>query len=221
MRNLLLFFISFVTISTAFSQEVRFGFTASPTFSFTNSQGALEEDAVNTSVSYLEDKNSKVGLVYGVLLDYDFDGNERYFIHSGLMFHHSGYAFSTENAETKMKENDYKVNANYIEVPLILKLKTNEIGYFRYYGQFGLNNGILISDQIKEPKKTTKLDKEIAEVKTINSGLNFGAGVEYTISDDTSAVLGLYYVNGFSKNINSPAGIIKQNQLGIRIGVYF
>lgn len=221
MKNLLLFLISFFLISVAFTQDTRFGFTVSPTFNFTNPQGILEEDATNTSVSYIEEKGSKMGLVYGVLLDYDFDGNERYFIHSGLMFHHSGYVFSTEEPTTKVKTEDYKVNANYIEIPLILKLKTNEIGYFRYYGQFGLNNGILVSNQIKEPKKTTKIDQEVAEVRTFNSGLNFGAGVEYTISDDTSAALGVYYVNGFSKNIQSSAGIIKQNQLGIRIGVYF
>lgn len=221
MKNLLLFFILFLFASSVFSQEIRFGFTASPTFSFTNAQGALEDENTTSSISYLEDKNSKLGLVYGVLLDYDFDGNERYFIHSGLMFHHSGYSFSTEDTATKAKLNDYKVNANYIEIPLILKLKTNEIGYFKYYGQFGLNNGILVSNQIKEPKKTTTTDQTIADVKTFNSGLNFGAGVEYTISDDTSAALGLYYVNGFSKNITSTAGIIKQNQLGIRIGVYF
>ena len=35
----------------------------------------------------------------------------------------------------QLKERKYKIN--YVNIPLILKMKTKEIGYFTYFGEFG------------------------------------------------------------------------------------
>ena len=212
MKNSILFTLLLLFSSMSFAQEARFGFTVSPSFGFANVEPS------NDIENYNEDSESKTGIVYGVLMDYDFSGEDRYFIHSGLMMHHTGYeleytrliggdATGNENAD---------LNVNYLEIPFILKLKTNEIGYVRYFGQFGLNNAVKVGDKLQEGN-----DTEFTDAGTFNTGLNMGGGLEYSISQQTSAVAGVYYVNGFSKVFDNTAGSIKQNQLGIRLGVYF
>ena len=208
MKNSFLF-VAFLLISTySLAQEARFGFTVSPSFSFANVEGGDENLVIS------EDTEGKTGIVYGVLMDYDFSGEDRYFIHSGLMMHHTGfdleYLQPTDGVETA------EVNVNYLEIPLILKLKTNEIGYMRYFGQFGLNNGIKVGEKVKEGEES-----DLTEFSNFNLGLNMGGGLEYSISQETTAVAGVYYVNGFSKVLDTSAGSLKQTQLGIRLGVYF
>lgn len=211
MKRLTLVLLFLCAVSVTYSQEVRFGFTVSPVFSSAN------VDASNAAsvdgVSYSEDTDSKTGVAYGILLDYDINGEDRYFLHSGLTLHHSGYEIVTTG---RMGTTTAEVNADYIEIPLVLKLKTNDIGYLRYYGQFGLNNGFKVGDKIKEGAES-----EFTDLSSVNVGLNMGGGIEYNISDETTAVAGVYYNNGFSKIADNSAGSFKQNQLGLRLGIYF
>ena len=199
-------------VGAGFAQEARFGFTASPTFGFAN-----VDSSPSNAGSYSENSDGKTGIAYGALVDYDFNGQGRYFLHSGLMMHHTGYSIDYNQGGINPSQSVAKVNTNYIEVPAVLKLKTNDIGYLRYFGQFGLNNAFLIGQKIKEGVDAG----DITKAKAVDIGLNIGAGVEYNISQETDAVAGLYYVNGFNNAFDSGLGSIKHNQLGVRLGVYF
>lgn len=207
-------FCFFTTI--VLSQEARFGFTVSPSFSIANVDAATNDgmDAVN----YTDDTNGNTGIMYGAMVDYDFTGEDRYYLHSGVMMHHTGFEVDyTVNTQQGVVSEQSEVNVNYIEVPLILKLKTDDIGYLRYFGQFGLNNAIKIGQKVESGNR----GRALTDAKSFNAGLNVGGGIEYAISQQTSAVGGIYYVNGFSNVFDSDAGSIKQNQLAIRLGVYF
>ena len=95
---------------------------------------------------------------------------------------------------------------NYFNIPFILKLKTNEIGYFTYYGEFGASIGIktkalveddilamnfasdsTISNILNTDNSSSKKDINIKEgTKTVRLGLSLGAGAEYNLSGNTS-----------------------------------
>ena len=112
---------------------------------------------------------------------------------------------------------NYKVN--YVNIPIILKLKTNEIGYFTYYGEFGATLGFktkaLVDDEIK-PLDYNQSDSTFSNSLSLNQklyildinadkstqpirfGLNLGAGAEYNLSGNTSLFFQLnwnYFIN--------------------------
>ena len=202
--------------SLSYAQEARFGFTVSPSFGFTNVESSGTNAAEGTS--YTDNTEGKTGIIYGAMLDYDFTSEDRYYLHTGLMMHHTGFNLEhiTATGANEVTETS-EVNVNYLELPLILKLKTDDIGYLRYFGQFGLNNAIKVGEKLQDGPQGGSL----TEASNFNIGLNMGGGIEYAVSPQTSAVGGVYYVNGFSKVFDNSAGSVKQNQLAIRLGVYF
>ena len=98
-----------------------------------------------------------------------------------------------------------KFNISYVNVPLILKLKTKEIGYFTYFGEFGgtisfntkaelidnhrqgefdsLYNFTPNVDNYYDSENTLNIDEG---TQAIRAGLSVGAGAEYNFSGSTA-----------------------------------
>ncbi len=207
--SILVFFVLFTSVSLA--QGVRIGLTASPVFGFPN----VDKNSSST-YQYSDDTSSKTGFVYGVLTDFDISGDERYYVHSGLTIFHTGV--TVEGSQSGIAGPTLfstEIKQTYIEIPMTLKLKTNTMGYLRYFGQFGLNNDILVSES-RENNTGMELD-----TKNILFAVNMGAGTEYDFSQSTSGLFGIYFNNALSKLIDDNGGSIKNSQLGLRFGIYF
>lgn len=108
----------------------------------------------------------------------------------------------------KLTTRKYKLS--YVNIPLLLKLKTKEIGYMTYYGEFGgiigVNTKSKVEDQYLEVEATTNIDGEITGMnkpdseeklttndyvfddvtQLLRAGLCLGAGAEYNFSGSTS-----------------------------------
>src|SRR6185295_7915558 len=89
----------------------------------------------------------------------------------------------------------------YLQIPLTLKLRTNQIGYITYFGQFGLQAGVRIRSRadITDPVNSfaeNKVDFS-NDVTLPDFGLVIGAGVEYTITGNTALLGALQFYNGF------------------------
>ncbi|MDZ7743779.1 MAG: porin family protein [Bacteroidota bacterium] len=97
-----------------------------------------------------------------------------------------------------------KYRTKYIEVPLVLKMKTNEFGKFRFYGKIGLGTSFLLTAKgtdkfIGETEKISEDEKDIKdEVKGIRESLILGAGVEYNLGGSTALTFGITFDNGFT-----------------------
>jgi hypothetical protein len=97
-----------------------------------------------------------------------------------------------------------KYKLSYVNIPLILKLKTKEIGYLTYFGEFGgligiktkakvldefydvnLNPDSIIDNIGDEPTNTVDFDFEDG-AQLIRAGVCLGAGAEYNFSGSTS-----------------------------------
>jgi len=134
----------------------------------------------------------------------------------------------------------------YIEIPLTIKLRTNEVNYMTYYGLFGLTPGINISARgdveidpdpvgISQTDISLKDDNDFNyKYGFFNVSLSVGAGVEYAMTENTAITGGIFFQNGFVNVINDDESTIggvalegrddnntTLKQFGIRLGVLF
>lgn len=130
------------------------------------------------------------------------------------------YSFNQKYTLYQLNERTYK--ATYITIPLLLKLKTKEIGMMTYFGQFGINNSFRWS--VKADDKLTALSGSnfgATESKTkINiskdaavytASLAFGGGVEMNFSGTTSLLIGVNYNLGFTNVVKSDSDYLRRN----------
>ena len=135
---------------------------------------------------------------------------------------------------------NYKLE--YIEIPLTLKMKTNEIGYFTYFGQFGLDLRLkhLVKGRHSNTESTIDSLGRISPVITTNangidvkSGINslnlsliIAVGLEYSLGGSTTALAGITFNNGFLNVLDATAsnGAKEKaisNTLGLTFGILF
>lgn len=174
------------------TSKFHFGLKASPTYSWLKPDG----DGLGSDVG-------KIGISYGLITEFAISKN--YAFATGLEITYRGGNYTNLSVDVDGSGNkrsaSIKQNLQYVEIPLGLKLKTNEIGYIKYYGLFGLLPGVLV-------KAKKNVDYDNASIIDIeNSGnqskfyffnvhLNVGAGIEYNLGGNTSFTAGLHYNNG-------------------------
>jgi hypothetical protein len=153
---------------------------------------------------------------------------------------------SIEDAKKKLPTSDstkleiYKLNSRTynstnIQIPIMLRLRTKDIGGMRYFGQFGFNANIRLraraTDEVAKQDKlrpsgfssqSTKEDLDItSEANLFNLGIVVGAGAEYNLSGSTSFFAALNIVNlGFTNFARSSSNQLfttdgKNNKTGI------
>jgi Outer membrane protein beta-barrel domain len=185
--------------------RVKFGIQASPTFSWmSTSDNTIKGSGVNT------------GLRLGVTADYYF--LENYAISTGLGFafnqggkliHDEGGNFLSKSStlsDPRLKSLSpgvkIRYHVQYLEVPIGLKLRTQQFGYLRAFAEapvFTVGIKTQARGDIEDPMIQSSFIKE--DIKSDVSGLamswGFGGGVQYDLSPSTAVIAGLYFQKGF------------------------
>jgi opacity protein-like surface antigen len=230
-KIILLMVVCCVTFSNLFSQEdskkFHFGLGVTPSMAW-----------LKAGSNELKGDGAKIGFNYGLITEFGFTDN--YAFATGISVDYKGGKLRTKE-ETIFHVNDsttiigmgnYDYSIRYIEIPATLKMKTNPIGYIRYYGQFGVAPGFLIGASGTEKLDDfVNLDGEDAKhrINNFNISLVIGLGIEYNLSGNTNLLLGVLYKNGFSDVINDDdddqyvivAGKAVANTIGLNVGVLF
>lgn len=200
MKQLLVLCILIFGLKITYAQSnFRLGLTASPTISW-----------LSPDTRGVESEGNRIGFKYGVIADFNFA--ENYAFSTGIFMNYTGGKISFPSISTNsVGATDYGktesvIKLQYIEIPLTLKLRTNEIGYITYFGQIGF--GVSINIGAKSDLEVTnaagntlfKLDDEKIsdEINLFQSSLIIGAGAEYNVSGNTAILIGLTYHNGFT-----------------------
>jgi Outer membrane protein beta-barrel domain len=169
---------------------------------------------------------NKLNFGFGVAIDKMFTDN--YAVGTGFNIINLGGRLSyfderiTEDGQRTIALMDRTYKLQYAEIPLTLKLRTNEIGYITYWAQVGVGLGFNIkakSDDIIDYKKlengtnpdslrwtdaTTIIDESIEDedigddIGIFRTSLIVAGGIEYNLSGDASIVAGLCFNNAFS-----------------------
>jgi hypothetical protein len=225
MKNLLLTLMILGFGCEAFAQDqavgpntrkkFKIGFNLSPSIDFF--QTSTEDVA-------LDKVRAKLG--YGLMAEYAFTNN--YAITFGLEHKMAGasldfdakadvrYFDQSDKTEYRLLTRSHRLD--YVNIPITLKLMTNQIGYFTYFGQFGVDLSILASSQAKDSRQSvmdstdamgvfvsesfndageTDFIGRYNQTMFINVKLRIGAGFEWNFSGNTALVVSVSYHNGF------------------------
>lgn len=117
--------------------------------------------------------------------------------------------FNNNPSADFVRINERTYNANYVDIPLHLKMKTNEIGSMTYFGEFGLDLSVKTKgradDDGDNQSSSNSLDLNDltidSEMQPLLLGLNFGLGTEYNLSGSTSIYGSLNFHYGFLNTV--------------------
>lgn len=154
---------------------------------------------VSPNISWMKSDHDKVknassiaGYNFGIFYD-NFFGNN-YAFTTGLLINTTGgkLNYTAEGSSTSYK-------LKYIEIPLGLKLRSEDLRRMNIYGRFGLSPQINIQAHDKNSKSIND------EVRLIDLSYHLGGGIEYAINSKNALMFGLLFNNGFTdttKNSN-------------------
>ena len=195
MRRIILLSAIILFTLTTNAQKVSGGLSFSPILSW-----------VKTDNQSVETDDKRFSFGYGAFIDYNFTDN--FSFSSGininelggklkytdsLMFEYEG-KLDTLPAGTRVM---YKVR--YVEIPISIKGKTNEIGYFTYFMKAGLSPMFRwkASGDIEHSDEVENINiKE--EVRLFNLAFHIGAGFEYSLGGNTAIITEILYYNGLA-----------------------
>ncbi len=241
MRKIVVFiaFFAFTVTQVMAQSNFRFGFQFSPTITWMNSS----DNRINgNGVAF---GGPKLGMV-----------GERYFQENYAITFGIGFAFNQggvlrhdfggdlwKNSELSSSElHDLPNGVNlryriqYVEIPIGLKMRTQEFGYIRYYAEIPIFT-LGIRTQARGSISGTAIDSEkediSKDVAPFALSWGIGGGIEYAVGPNTSLIGGIYYQNYFT-DVTKDDGVkivdgaeVRENSksalqgLTLRIGVMF
>lgn len=188
MRKLTLTLLAVLFLAPAYSQ-VKIGIKIAP--GFLNNRTFVKPDSIHISNRGLLFK-----IPFGVFFDFPF--TERYYFTTGanLVGKVSDLRYRVGNSPSQHE----KIRMQYIQVPLTLKLMTDEVGIDkRLYFQFGPALEVLINNK-------SDSEKYIQKVLLGDISFQFAGGVDIKIGPNSSMCVGISYYRGL-------LNIVRENTL--------
>lgn len=216
-----------------------FGLKLGPGFDWTGSTtGAAKSEGVRT------------GFGVGLVAEYYFAENYAIVTGVNVNMNRGHYSFQNAHLDSVAGVSPFSVDRYYkstvYEIPLMLKMVTNELGNLplRVYAQVGAGFGYAQKVKVKDSYEDFNGDTYIAsneEYSNFRTSLKIGAGAQYALDESTRVFLGVYFSHDFINNINSiapnhykfyfdgdekvgerdPKLNVLQNRVGIEAGVLF
>lgn len=206
--------------ATSFGQKhIRLSFAANPSVNWLNTNG-----------SEVDRRKPGLGYDFGLNTDFYISDDERYGLSTGLLITNVGgqiaYAANRDfefSGATMPAHTSIKYRLKYVEVPLMIKLKTDSFGRYRYWGQFGFSGMINIEARGSSDNGFLKKSNIHDEVNLFNLAMNIGLGYDYDLGGNNAISVGLLFQNGLidvtTDNYFSDKTII--NSLKLKLGLIF
>lgn len=203
-----------------FSQKhIRLSFTGSPSVNW-----------MSTNNPVAEREKLILGYDFGLSGDLYFSEAERYSILTGIQISNIGgeisYLTSSDfqfSGKTLPRLSKIKYRLRYVEIPLAIKLKTDQFRRTRYWGQFGLSSMVNIGAKGDSNDGQLKKSNINDEIKLFNLAMNVGVGFDFDLGGNNSATAGLIFQNGLIDVTTNNAFTDKTitNSLKLKVGLIF
>lgn len=227
----------FLTVQAHAQQSpYRFGLHITPNYSWVSPETRL-----------LNSEGGALGFSYGLLVERAI-GNSNYFFSTGLSVNQLQYRSSIDSAIFKrangttdfFKNPLYNYRVQYFELPLSMKMRTNQMGAIRIYGQFGLNTGVMFQakarveghpevfdateyffiNKVDDYRPVGSLETD-DRVTSFRASILIGAGMEYLLSGDTHLIVGLRLDNPFTDAYRGDDLNGRTGSAGLQVGIIF
>ncbi|SNC77471.1 Outer membrane protein beta-barrel domain-containing protein [Hymenobacter gelipurpurascens] len=207
----------------AASAQVEIGLKVSPSIT------SLRVDS--PTQTGFQKNGSKVGFGGGIVVDYFFGQN--YAFSTGLQLAGKGGKILFLDPTTS-KRVEQKIGVQYLEIPVTVKLFTNDIATdTKLYFQLGGTVGGAIAAKIDGSKRyidptTSKESKALDHVITPDAAVLLGFGTEYQMGQSTKLFAGVSYHRGllnvekyYNKQRNFSEVSFKNSEVALDLGIKF
>lgn len=234
-------------VSASFAQPAEVtpeGLTKNPAFrmgvSFSGVASWINPDFKTT---FGEPSGARFNIGYGLHTDFGLGTSHNYYFSTGLFVLNTGgslkYTHKFEDGIVSNRTIDYRFN--YVNIPLLMMMRTNEIGYMVYFARVGFDNGFNIKSTYSSsdvlPNNQTVVDKDSSPdyASLYRSGLHIELGTEMNLTGTTNMFVSVTWNNGLNNVFSKKAeGVIPEsenremkrikgntNLIMVNLGVYF
>lgn len=211
-KYILITCLSLISIISA-NAQFKLGIQFSPTLS-TNRIEA-NSDSLN-----LDTDGTGLRMAVGPIIDYQIKDN--YYFSSGLLFVSKRVGVEATRVDGSGLPNRETYNLQYLQVPISLKLFTNEVSIDKkFYFQLGTTLEFAIDEKSKEDENFL-----IEDLALFDSSLLLGFGLEYQLGVNTTLFGGFSYHRGLFNVVSDQAALdtdlkMKNDYLGLDLGIKF
>lgn len=185
------------------AQKIRFGVHATPLFNYIDT----DDDRAVT--------NSMVNLGFGLISEYALTSN--YSLATGV-------DILARGGDLTFNDTTGTYKANFINIPLVLKMKSREFGFFTYFAKFGGGLSFKTGEEVSfEPGERQDLDDYI---RPFNVTFAIGGGAEYSFGGSTAILAEITYNRSLFDNLSSDNTLLNDSQyrfdyIALTLGIIF
>lgn len=207
-----------VLTASAYTQNrMRFSVHVDPQFSWFNS----DEEEVSPGGSILHIRT-------GLQMDSYFDRNYAFVLGFGvnnmggkLLYADSTLFTAGGDSLVALPGQTVKHRLQYLEVPLGLKLKTEELGYVTLFLQAGFNPMVNINAFASTDDEVFDRENIRDDINLFQLGYFAGAGVEYRLGGNTAVIGGIRWSDGLTDVTGNDRANVTLNSLTVHLGILF
>jgi hypothetical protein len=218
MRTKIIFIALFTVItylSKAQSVPFYFGLKASPLINW------MKPDADSWSGN-----GSKIGFAWGFIAEKNFTENHSFASGFNMLFNGGKLKFpAQQDGVSGTMNRNYFIK--YIEIPVTLKMRTNDMKGIRYFGRIGLGTGFKIGSKVIDEftstagVTTTSQKKNYDHVSFARESLIVGIGGEYEITGGPYLGLELTFNNCFTNILTESGQKAMPNFFELAVSILF
>jgi len=234
MKKIGLFILAICLYSSGISQDVtgttqtnskfRLGLSFSPVVSWFSTSG---------DAGLVEPDGTRFNIAFGLNTDFRIGENSQYYFSTGLFLLNTGgslkhdYYIQNDDGSFSLTERTSDFRINYVNIPVTIMLRTQEIGYSRYFARVGFDAGVSTKStydyedlRLSDDQTFSVEDESASDLTSLfRFGLRVEGGFEYNIGGTTNLFFTAAYNHGlnnvFTNDYELPTGESVDGRLAI------
>mgnify|MGYP001826056939 CR=1 FL=1 len=178
--------------------------------------------------NHIQNEGSIFQVQYGLQMDRFFEDNYAFILGFGvnnlggnLLYTDSTRFISKEDTLFFAPGQTVKYSLQYLDFPLGLKLKTEELGYATFFLQIGFNPMVNISALVSSNDEIYDKESVRESIQVFNLGYHAGIGIEYRLGGNTALVGGIRWTSGLIDISSEDDANVLTKALSFHLGVLF